>query len=323
MTAATAIPIPGVPSLNAAFNPGLLFGLAAVAMWASYLAYARAGVNAGLEPQDFVFLRYATAGAIMAPWLLRHQPMTLAGVGWRRGAVLALLAGPVFIFLGVGGYLFAPLSHGAVVQPATVTLASMAIAWAFLGERMPGGRLAGVGVIIAGLVLIATGKSGAAGEGAWIGDLLFMGAGLFWAVFTVLLKRWGVGGIGATAIVSVLSAIVVVPAFMIFGTFERLAALDLATLTTQIVVQGVFSGVIAVIAFGKAVEHLGASKAALFPALVPAAALIAGMPITGEMPSVAEWAGAALASLGLAVAMGVVRLPKPRPASARDPHSTR
>lgn len=105
---------------------GIFFGLAAVAMWASYLAYARAGVNVGLAPQDFVFLRYATAGAIMLPWLMRHQPGSLAGVGWRRGVLLTLFAGPFFIFLGVGGYVFAPLSHGAVIQPATITLASMA-----------------------------------------------------------------------------------------------------------------------------------------------------------------------------------------------------
>ena len=298
--------------LRLAACKGVLFGLAAVAMWASYLAYARAGVNAGLEPQDFVFLRYATAGAIMLPWLLRHQPETLAGVGWGRGAVLALLAGPLFIFLGVGGYVFAPLAHGAVVQPATITLASMAIAWVFLGERVTSGRLTGIAVIVVGLVLIATAKSGAAGNSVWVGDLLFIGAGLFWAVFTVLLKRWSVGGIAATAVVSVLSAAVVIPAFLVFGTFERLAALDLATLVTQIVVQGVFSGVLAVVAYGKAVEHLGASRAALFPALVPAAALIAGMPITGEMPTATEWSGAALASLGLAIAMGVVRLPVAR-----------
>lgn len=306
MTSATLTRLPA--SFRIPGTQGVLFGLAAVLMWAGYLAFARAGVNAGLEPQDFVLLRYATAGAIMLPWLLRHRPARLAGVGWGRGAVLALLAGPLFIFLGVGGYVFAPLAHGAVVQPATVTLASMAIAWAVLGERMTAGRLTGIGVIVAGLVLIATAKSGTPGDGAWIGDLLFVAAGLSWAIFTVLLKRWGVSGIAATAVVSLLSAGLVVPGFIAFDTFSRLAALDSGTLLTQIVVQGVFSGVLAVIAYGKAVEHLGASRAALFPALVPAAALIAGIPVAGEVPSLPEWSGAALASLGLAVAMGVVRL---------------
>lgn len=146
-------------------------------------------------------------------------------------------------------------------------------------------------------------------EFVWVGDLLFIAAGLFWAIFTVLLKRWNVGGIAATAIVSVISAAIVIPAFALFGTFERLADLSLVSLLTQIVVQGVFSGVLAVIAFGKAVEHLGAGQAALFPALVPAAALIVGVPVTAEMPSGLEWIGAACASLGLAIAMGVLKVP--------------
>ena len=65
-----AIAVPVRPALTAQ-TKGLGFGLAAVAIWAAYLAFACAGVNAGLAPVDFVFLRFVTAGAIMLPWLLR------------------------------------------------------------------------------------------------------------------------------------------------------------------------------------------------------------------------------------------------------------
>ena len=285
---------------------GALFGLAAVVMWALYLAFARAGVNTGLLPQDFILLRYVTAGAIMSVWLLTHGPRTLAGVGWRRGALLAVFAGPLFVALGVGGYVYAPLSHGAVIQPSVISLASLFLAWALFREALPLSRLIGAGIIIAGLVLIASASGGVAGARAWIGDLMFVGAGLFWVGFTLLIRHWGIGGLPATAAVSVLSALVVIPAFAFWGSFDRLLALDPGTFLTQVVVQGVFSGVLAVIAFGKAVEDLGAGRAALFPALVPAAALIIGLPVTGEIPNGAEWAGAVLATLGLTIAMGAV-----------------
>jgi drug/metabolite transporter (DMT)-like permease len=303
----TVIDMPARPALSAQ-SKGLGFGLAAVAMWAAYLAFARAGVNAGLTPVDFVFLRFVTAGAIMLPWLIRKGIGNLGGVGWRRGAALALFAGPLFIALGVGGYTFAPLAHGAVVQPSALTLGAMAASWLIFGERPPRERAFGVAIILAGLVLIAIGKGGSELPGAWRGDLLFVAAGLFWVGFTILLRHWKIGGIPATAAVAVISAIIVLPAFVATQSFGRLAVLPLGMLFTQIIVQGLFSGVLAVIAYGKSVEHLGASKAALFPALVPAAALIVGVPITGEMPAAVEWLGALMATMGLAVAMGVIGL---------------
>jgi drug/metabolite transporter (DMT)-like permease len=155
-----------LPAIISARTAGLGFGLAAVAMWAAYLAFARAGVNAGLKPVDFVFLRFVTAGAVMLPWLARHGMRSLGRVGWGRGAALAFFAGPLFIALGVGGYAFAPLAHGAVVQPSALTLGAMAASWLIFGDRPPRSRALGVAVIVAGLVLIAAGKGAAEVPGA-------------------------------------------------------------------------------------------------------------------------------------------------------------
>lgn len=322
MAKTAALSAPDASSSNWLHNPivlGALAGIAAAFMWASYLAFARAGVNAGLTPADFVFLRYATAGVLMLPWLLRHDPLALGGVGWKRGLILAAVAGPIFIFAGVGGYVFAPLAHGAVIQPSTITLATMAVAALVLGERITGSKALGAVVIIAGLGLIA----GPVGDGlftnAWIGDSLFIAAGLLWTVFTILLKRWNIDPISATAAVAVVSAMAVVPAQFLFSDFSRIAALNPSMLLTQIIVQGVFSGLLAVVAFGFAVRALGASKAALFPAIVPAIALLIGVPVTGEMPSALEWVGGTIATAGLLIAMGVIKRPTSRP--TRNPHS--
>jgi len=89
-----------------------------------------------------------------------------------------LSAGPAFIALCVGGYVFAPPADGEVIQPATITLGTMISAWALLGEKLGMSRIIGASVIVAGLVLIATAKDGTARPQAWIGDLLFIAAGL-------------------------------------------------------------------------------------------------------------------------------------------------
>jgi drug/metabolite transporter (DMT)-like permease len=68
------------------------------------------------------------------------------------------------------------------------------------------------------------------------------------------------------------------------------------------------SGVVAVILFTRAAELLGPARAAIFPALVPGAAILIGIPVAGEWPNAWQIAGLALVSLGLLVAIGVVKV---------------
>ncbi|MFX5813120.1 hypothetical protein ABTE31_20665, partial [Acinetobacter baumannii] len=80
------------------------------------------------------------------------------------------------------------------------------------------------------------------GGPVWIGDLLFVAAGLSWTGFTILLKRWQLGAVAVTAAVSTVSALVIVPAMLVFGDLSRIAALPPQTLAAQLIVQGALSG---------------------------------------------------------------------------------
>ncbi len=304
MSASLAMPV------SAGVSPGFrgtAYGLAAVAIWGGYLAMARAGVVSGITPADFSVIRYGTAGLVMLPWLLRHQPLRMAGVGWGRAAVLALLAGPLFILLGVGGYAFAPLAHGAVAQPAAVVIFTTVLAALVLKDRPGRARLIGLAVVLAGLAVIAGPGLLAGAALTPLGDAMFILAGLLWAGFTIMARHWGVKALPATAVVSVLSALVVLPVYGGLVGFDHLLALPASVLWPQVLVQGVLSGVVAVICFTRAAENLGAARAALFPAMVPAAAIVMGIPIAGEWPNAAQLLGLGLVSAGLLVAMGVIR----------------
>jgi len=295
-----------IPYGSRARLAGYGYGAAAVVLWSLYMAYARAGINVGLSPADFVVIRSAAAATVLFPWFIVRSPARLGSVGWAKGTVLAIAAGPPFIAVGIAGYLFAPLSHGAVVQPASVTLFSMLLAVLVLREPLPPYRIAGALIMIAGVYLVAGGSGAAAANGAWLGDLLFIIAGFMWGWYAVLMRYWRLEGLQATIAVSIISALVVVPVALTYNSIDRLATLSIGMLLTQFVVQGVFSGVLAVVTFSKAVELLGASTAAIFPAVVPAFTLVIGIPITGEVPSLVEWIGAIVTCVGLAVAVGVV-----------------
>lgn len=283
------------------------FGLGAVLIWGAYMALARAGVSGGLTGFDFAFIRYAVAGVVMLPWLLRHKPLQLAGIGWRRSMALVLCAGPIFIAVGVGGYAYAPLAHGAVVQPATIVVSTALFAWWMLGDRPTRERLVGMVLIVVGLCLISGPSLWVGDTQTLIGDAMFVGAGLLWAMFTVLAKRWQVSAMAVTAVLSVLSAVLVLPLYAATQDFSRLASVPAWTLLVQFVVQGLLSGVVAIVFFTRAAELAGAARAAIFPALVPAAAIVMGIPITGELPTPNQWAGLFVVTLGLLTAIGVVK----------------
>ncbi len=308
--AATVIaPLPARPLSFKPESIGIMLGFGEALIWGAYLAMARAGVSAGLNGFDIAFFRFSVAGAISLPWLVMHSPQTLGGVGWKRASILALLAGPLFILIGVGGYAFAPLAHGAVIQPAVLTIGAMVAASILFGDRLTVARIVGISTIIFGLGVVAGPGLFKASLTTPIGDAMFAIAGLMWAGFTILGKRWGIGPMAATAAVSVLSAVVIVPGYLATGGIAKLIALPTSVVLGQIIVQGVLSGVVGVLAFTRAVQLLGAGRAAIFPALVPATAIILGIPIAGEMPTMLQLTGLVVVTAGLLVAMGLIRLP--------------
>lgn len=290
---------------------GLALGLLAASIWGGYLAMARAGVSAGLHATDIAAIRYGVAGLIMLPWLVTHRVTTMQDIGMIRACVLVLLVGPLFILIGVGGYEFAPLAHGAVVQPAALTIGSIGLAYLVLGERPTRHRIIGIAVILAGLAVVA-GPGLLTGSALTpLGDLMFASAGMMWALFSVISRRWGVSPVAGTAVVSVLSAAVYVPIYLLAVGADRLLATAPSMLLAQVIVQGVLSGVVAVIAFSKAVQLLGPGRAASFPAMVPAVAILLGIPVAGEIPTLLQFSGLVLVSIGLLVTIGVIAL-RPR-----------
>ena len=282
---------------------GMALGAAAALIWGLYLALARQGVTGGLSPVDIAAFRYVTAGLIMLPWLAFGWRQ-VAAVGLVRSTALALLAGPPFILFGVGGYLYAPLAHGAVIQPAIVTILSMVLAALFLGDRPTRARVIGVTVIVLGIATIAGPGLLTGGGSTPVGDAMFAIAGVLWALFGLLSRRWQVPPVAGTAIVSILSAAVMLPLALATHGWAHYAGLPLGVIGTQVVVQGALTGVLSVIAYTTAVRLLGPARAAIFPALVPASAMLIGIPVAGEWPNALQFAGLGLVSFGLLLSVG-------------------
>lgn len=292
------------PSLALGYAFGMTMALGA----ATSFAMARAGALGGLAPEDMILARAAVAGLVMLPFLIKWGLPTLAGIGWRRGLLLLLTGGPLFAFLQTGGYAYAPLAHGAVIAPSTVTVLSTLGAVVLLGERLTRWHVVGGMTVIAGVVLVSWhGFTGSAvTDTTWIGDLMFVTSSILWATFTVLMRKWRLDPMRVTAVVAVLTALVVVPGYLAYRGFGRLTTLPADALLAQGIAQGLIQGVVTLLAYSKAIAILGVSRAVLFPAVVPAISILIGIPLVGEWPDAAQITGLALVTLGLLAAVGLL-----------------
>src|ERR1700730_5153385 len=94
---------------SAEYTRGALYGLAAVSIWAGWIVVARLGLRTTLTPWDIAALRFAVAGVLLLPYLLR-KGLAIERLGW-LGVVALMLGGAPTVLLANAGLLFAPAAH--------------------------------------------------------------------------------------------------------------------------------------------------------------------------------------------------------------------
>jgi drug/metabolite transporter (DMT)-like permease len=280
---------------------GIACGVGAALMWAAGFVAAQHGIAIGLTPFDLMFHRYVWAGFAFLPSVVSHGLRDLDGVGWGRGIALAVLGGPGLAVVSASGFLLVPLGHGGVIQPSCAALAGMFLAAAVLKEHLPRARVYGALIIVMGLAVIGGEALATIGTHGLLGDFAFVTAGVMFAFFAMLLRLWRVYPMRATAVVSVLTLGYIPVHAAVFG-FGTMINAGLAENALQAVAQGVFSGPTAIYLFARSVELLGASRAAVFPSLVPGFTLLIGYLAIGEVPTLAQIAGFATVLVGFRLA---------------------
>jgi drug/metabolite transporter (DMT)-like permease len=146
---------------------------------------------------------------------------------------------------------------------------------------------------------------GAANADANFGHLIFLTAGLNYAIFTLAFRRSGFTPVEGAAFVSFWSCLMILP-FGLMPAVEYLRAGHTSEIIFQAVMQGFLSNLVALVTYSEGVRRLGASKAAAFAALVPVMATLFAIPVLGEWPDVWGVVGVVLASLGVLLASGVL-----------------
>lgn len=307
-------PAGATPAAASPLMRGLGWGLLAAAIWACYTVLARLGAKAGYSAPDLTFLRFAPGALLTLPLMWRWGWRGLAGIGWGRGAVLALLAGVGFSLLFMSGFQFAPLVHGAVFAPASQMTAGLLLSAWLAHQPITRESIVGAFGVLLGLLCMG-GDALLHGEGrtTLFGDLLFMLAGVCWGLFGALSRRWHVDPLRVTVVVLVLSLLMFAPPYLLLTGGRGLFVAGPGMLWLQIAAQGLGAGLVAMLAYNRAAALLGAGRAGFFGALVPGAASLLAIPVLGEVPTLLQVLGIVAVVCGLLVAFGAARLLLARP----------
>jgi drug/metabolite transporter (DMT)-like permease len=277
---------------------GILCGTAAALGWAAGFVAAKHGITVGFSPADLAFHRFFWSGLLLLPLALRGGLADLGGIGWGRGLVMTVLAGPPQAAIAYTGFILVPLGHGTTIQPACAALFGLILASLMLHERATAQRFIGGATIIAGLLVFGAESLATIGSHGVGGDLMFVTAGFFWAMFGTLLRHWQVSGRRAIAVVAVLSILLFAPLYALIAGFDGLLRMSFAENMIQVVAQGLIASALPIYLFARAVVLLGAGRAAVFPALVPGFGVIIGYFALGVVPSLPQLIGLVIVLIG-------------------------
>lgn len=285
----------------ATYARGALCGLVAVSIWAGNIVVAGVGLRSSLTPWDISAIRFAVAGSVLVPYLLR-KGLALDRLGW-IGMVALVLGGAPTVLLANAGLLFAPASHAGALFPGVMPLMVALLAAAILGEAFTWQKRVGFAFIATGVVGIVGGSGGTIGTVQTVGHLLFLSSALAFACYTVALRRARLDGLHAAAISAVGSMLIYLPPYALVAG-AGLADAAPGAIALQALVQGVLTAVISYFVYGLAISILGASSGAAFAASCPAMTAVMAIPLLGEWPSASDWVAITLISVGVYVVSG-------------------
>lgn len=274
--------------------------LCSVLIFGSNFVISRYAILNGLSSHDLMALRFAIAGVLLLPVFLRGGVARCGGPGWGRGLALVITSGFPMTFLMLTGLTMAPAAHGATIGPGTVTLIGIVGSVVLFGTKLTPGLLAGVASVLIGLACLAFASGTGATPTVLLGDLCFLGVGLLWGFYPLIVQLWRVDGLRAAAIVSVLS-MAYLPLYFLFF-FRGFDVAPWWIIVAHGLNQGVLNVIIGLWIWGWAAHVLGAATVGRFPPLIPVTGTLLAIPVLGEWPGSLQVAGFALIIGGLFVA---------------------
>jgi len=265
-------------------------------IWSSWLVVSRAGALSPLTVFDLAAIRYGVSALFVLPIVLWLKPWR--GMSLKRMTIITTLLGPIYILLVFGGFKYAPAAHGGIYMNGALPVITLLLSWAWLSERASKRQIVGSAVVVLGVVLVVADTAQIELGDAWLGDLMFLSAAVFFAGYMVASRVWGITIPQLLLCSSVLNAVIFVPIWALFLPTE-LPRVETADLLLQLLYQGVVPNLIGLLLVTYAVRTIGAPATSAFMAAVPGLGAVLSLVFLDERLGTLGWFALALLTAGI------------------------
>lgn len=271
--------------------------LATMAIWGSTFVVTKYAILA-LPPLQLAFVRVVLGALVLVPFAwMRHRSGNPATIPWRSIWMLGTIGVTMYYIAFNFALSFTSAAQGALVQsciPAVTAL--IAVLW--LGERGPTRRWIGIGLSVAGVIIVFAGAANDAETRSGYGNLLMFATVLAWGVYTALAKRVAhCDTLVVTAALLGVGALLLLPfAAWEFGHTAR--ALSDPSAVFAIVYLGCGASGVAYLLYNLALRDMDANQAGTYTNLIPVVGVITGV-MLGDSLNAMHLIGGALVALGV------------------------
>ncbi|MCA3160376.1 MAG: DMT family transporter [Burkholderiales bacterium] len=283
---------------------GLFAAFLTVMITAGWQVTTRYGVTTSLDPIDLALLRYGLPGLLLLPLIVRVGPLPKA-VNRRLIAIIVLGSGLPFGLLAIVAASHAPVSHMGILLPGGIVLFVALFTTLVLKQSLSPPLKVGIFLIGIGIGILTWGAMTSPTARTLLGDGMFLLAALFWAGYTLALKKTGLTPAQATGVAAFWSLLLVVPVWLVMQDGQLWRA-SIADLSVQVLSQSLLAGVVAVWSYSVAVRELGAMRTAAIGALIPVFSGIGGHLFLQEPMTSFQIMSALFVVCGVVIASGTV-----------------
>ena len=280
--------------------------LATTFFWASNIVAGKVALT-GFPPLALAQLRMAGAAILYALLYIAWRgfpALHLTKRQWLTLALMALTGITLNQICYIGGLSLTSVTHTGLIQaigPILVLILSASMGM----ESLTRGKIFGMTISFVGVAVLLIEKPAQGSGSNWLGDLIVIAAGGFFAYYTILVKQasHSYDPLTLNAVVFGLGAILLVPfcATSVAGTrWSRISPHAWWGLAYMVL----FGSFVAYLIYAFALEKLSASGVAAFAYLQPLMAALMGIWLLGERLSMPAIIGGVLILAGVYLTEG-------------------
>jgi drug/metabolite transporter (DMT)-like permease len=279
---------------------GYGFAFAAALIWAGFILVSRMGGLSELLAFDVIAIRYATCAAILLPiWWFKFRFKLFTP----RLIICSLVGGLAYALCAFSGFQLASASHAAILLPGMMPLFIIVLSFLINKESHGLQKWLGIGIITLGIIMLFAGELGVfngtinVNMTTLLGDGWLVAAAFFWALFSVLIKRWQITPWQVTVSLALLTCLFYLPVYIAFLP-KAISNAGWEDILLQAFYQGIMATIVQMIFYVKAVQNIGPSNMGAVMSIVPVISGLAAIVIFNEQATMELIMGLVLVSIG-------------------------